>query len=102
MPRRDAKSSEHTITQEAPSLTPGAFPAVVVPSGSKTGGSAPPRSAVGPRPAPRSSGVEDRRERPQPLERRVAPDALVRGHAADRDDLVVEPAGVLCRRGALL
>ena len=34
-PRRCANSSEQTITQLAPSLTPGAFPAVVVPSGSK-------------------------------------------------------------------
>ena len=35
-----AYSSEQTTTHEAPSLTPGALPAVVVPSGSKTGFSA--------------------------------------------------------------
>ena len=49
----------------APSFTPGALPAVVVPSGSKTGFSA--------------------REL---LERRVAPRALVGGEVADGDDLV--------------
>ena len=32
-----AQASEQTTTQEAPSFTPGALPAVVVPSGSKTG-----------------------------------------------------------------
>src|SRR5581483_9259017 len=36
-PRRFANSSEQTITHDAPSFTPGALPAVVVPSGSKTG-----------------------------------------------------------------
>ena len=39
MPRRAAHSSLQTRTQVAPSLTPGAFPAVVVPSGSNTGAS---------------------------------------------------------------
>ena len=74
-----ANSSEQTTTQDAPSFTPGALPAVVVPSGSKT-------------------GCEGR----ELLERRVATDALVGGHVADSDDLVVEAPCVLRRRGTLV
>ena len=60
-------------------MTPGALPAVVVPSGSKTGFSFASDSSVVSR-----------------------PDRLVRGHVADRDDLVVEAARVLRGRGALV
>ena len=67
------------MTQLAPSFTPGALPAVVVPSGSNTGFSAASFSTVVSR-----------------------PDRLVGRDVADRDDLVVEAARVLRRRGALL
>ena len=60
-------------------MTPGAFPAVVVPSGSKTGLSLASDSSVVSR-----------------------PDALVRGHALNGNDLVVVAPCVLRRRGALL
>ena len=74
-----ANSSEQTITQLAPSLTPGALPAVVVPSGSNTGFSAASFSTV--------------------VSRRTA---LVGGDVADGHDLVVEAAGVLRGRGTLV
>ena len=46
--------------------------------------------------------VEDRLQRRELLERRVAADALVGRDVADGNDLVVEAAGVLGRGGALL
>ena len=59
-------------------MTPGALPAVVAASGSNTGVSVASFSIV------------------------VAADALVRGDVADGDDLVVEAAGILGCRGALV
>ena len=57
MPRSAAHSSEQTTTQDAPSLTPGAFPAVVVPSGSKTGFNDASRSSVVSRRTPSSAAT---------------------------------------------
>ena len=50
----------------------------------------------------RALGVEDRLQRGELLERRVAADALVRGQVADGDDLVLEEPGVLRSRGTLV
>ena len=79
IPRVLTNSSEQTTTQEAPSVTPGALPAVVVPSGSNTGGRAASFSSV--------------------VSRRMLSSAAT---LADRDDLVLEAAGVLRGSRALV